>query len=77
MCSRCGSLVENFTYPSSAGCPKGGSHRWISLCSKGSLVARPGLKPYQCGRCGALVYCATYPSTAGCPAGGNHRWVRL
>lgn len=76
MCGKCGALVENFRFPSSAGCPSGGSHKWVKLC-EGSLVAKEGLKPYQCSKCGTLVYCRNYPSTAGCPRGGSHRWVRL
>jgi len=76
ICGKCGALVENFSPPSSAGCPVGGSHYWIKVCN-GSLVAKPGLKPYQCRKCGATVYCQSFPSSARCPKGGSHSWVRL
>ena len=76
-CVKCSTLVERERVPFAGGCPAGGLHRWVKVCSRGSLVPKPGLGVYQCFKCGLSVYCADFPNGSGCPAGGNHLWKKL
>jgi len=58
------------TFPSAAGCPHGGMHKWYNLGIVGNLN-------YQCRKCGVLIKSKTSPAAAGCPNGGQHSWNKL
>ena len=77
ICSKCGTVVEKDSTPSSTGCPKSSSHSWYIVTYNGSLTTKPGLNPYQCSKCGITIYSNTTPSSLGCPSGGSHSWRKL
>ena len=69
-CTKCGTLMQSTSRPSTLGCRSGGSHQWNELGPIGN-------ENYQCIKCKLHVESHQRPSTLGCTAGGSHQWNDL
>ena len=70
LCKKCYTHIENSSFPSIGGCPKGGHHEWVDLGEVGNIN-------YQCKKCALLVQSKSLPSIGGCSSGGHHEWKKL
>lgn len=69
-CTKCGTLMQSASKPSSLGCRAGGSHHWNELGAVGT-------ENYQCTKCKLHVESHDKPSSIGCTEEGSHHWNDL
>lgn len=69
-CTKCGTLIQSDSKPSSLNCRSGGTHQWQDLGAVGT-------ENYQCTKCRIHVESQQKPHTISCTSGGTHQWQDL
>lgn len=70
LCTKCATLIQRDSTPSSSSCPKSGTHSW-------QYLGEVGDKSYQCKKCATVVKATAIPLSSTCPNGGTHSWSVL